>query len=77
MKRDQGQRLFPLNDDSIALLFGNGTTIGQVCSYSTGLEEEVVEDVPGFCCMDAPYVANDWGEVVRIEHFVVSCLYSL
>ena len=49
-------------DDSIALLFGNGTTIGQVCSYSKGLEEEVVENVPGFCCMDAPYEANDWGE---------------
>ena len=54
-------------DDSIALLFGNGTTIGQVCSYSKGLEEEVVEDVPGFCCMDAPYEADDWGEVVRMD----------
>ena len=39
-----------------------------------GIEEDVVEDVPGFCCSDAPYEANDWGEVVR---FVVSCLYSL
>lgn len=67
-KSDQGiQKSSSVHDDSIALLFGNGTTIGQVCSYSKGLEEEVVEDVPGFCCMDAPYEADDWGEVVRMD----------
>ena len=37
-------------DESIELLFGNKTTIGQICAYSRGLEEVTVEDIPGFCC---------------------------
>ena len=51
-------------DESIALLFGNKTTIGQVCAYAEGLELETVDDIPGFCCLDAPYEADDWGETV-------------
>lgn len=51
-------------DESIALLFGNGTTIGQVCAYAKGLELDTVDNVPGFCCQDAPYEAQDWGETV-------------
>ena len=37
-------------DESIELLFGNKTTIGQICAYSKGLEEVTVDDIPGFCC---------------------------
>ena len=51
-------------DTSIALLFGNKTTIGQVCSYSKALEEGMVDNMPGFCCLDAPYEADAWGETV-------------
>jgi len=51
-------------DDSIALLFGNKTTIGQVCAYSRGLELKTVVNTTGFCCLDAPYEAQDWGETV-------------
>lgn len=56
-------------DDSIALLYGNKTTIGQVCSYAKGLEvdsagESLVDGTPGFCCLDAPYESNAWGETV-------------
>jgi len=56
-------------DDSIALLYGNKTTIGQVCSYAKGLEvdsagESIVDGTPGFCCLDAPYESNAWGETV-------------
>lgn len=54
-------------DDSIALLLGSGTTIGQTCSYAKGLELKTVETVPGFCCLDAPYEAQDWGETVSCE----------
>ena len=54
-------------DASIALIFGNKTTIGQVCAYAKGLEENLVEDVPGFCCLDAPYESKDWGEKVSIK----------
>ena len=53
-------------DASIALLFGNETTIGQVCAYANGLEDNFVDDVPGFCCLDAPYESEDWGEKVRL-----------
>ncbi|KAL3784268.1 hypothetical protein ACHAW5_005992, partial [Stephanodiscus triporus] len=55
-------------DTSIALIFGNKTTIGQVCSFVKGLKEKTVEDVPGFCCLDAPYSSSDWGEKVRYRH---------
>lgn len=54
-------------DASVALFFGNKTTIGQVCAYANGLEENLVDDVPGFCCLDAPYQSKDWGEKVRIK----------
>ena len=52
-------------DESLAIIFGNGTTIGQVCSYARGLEAGTVEDLPGFCCLDAPYETQNWGEKVR------------
>ena len=58
-------------DDSIAIIFGKGTTIGQVCSYSRGLESQTVTETPGSCCLDAPYEAKDWGETVSDE---LNCL---
>lgn len=73
------ENLYPIRDDFIArglgrgsldesrdLIFGAGTTPGQVCAFARGLEDGFVEDVPGFCCLDAPYEAYpDWGEQVR------------
>lgn len=57
-------------DKSISLVFGDKTTIGQVCAYSKGLTStnKIVVDIPGFCCLDAPYKARDeeWGEKVRV-----------
>ncbi len=55
-----------LLDSSIALAFGNGTTIGQVCSFSKGLTSRIVTNIPGFCCLDAPYQSTneEWGEKV-------------
>jgi hypothetical protein len=55
-------------DKSIALIFGVKTTIGQVCAFAKGLKEGKVDDVPGFCCLDAPYESADWGEKVRKQH---------
>ena len=56
-------------DKSISLVFGDKTTIGQVCAYSKGLTSipKTVVDIPGFCCLDAPYKARteEWGEKVR------------
>ena len=53
-------------DSSIALVFGNKTTIGQVCSFAQGLTSGTVTQIPGFCCLDAPYEINgaEWGEKV-------------
>ena len=75
---DQGLASSTFFDNSIALLFGNGTTIGQVCSYSRGLEEELVNEVPGFCCLDAPYQSKNWGETVSKRSFrkMLLCLSS-
>jgi hypothetical protein len=57
-------------DKSISLVFGDKTTIGQVCAYSKGLTStnKTVIDIPGFCCLDAPYKARteEWGEKVRV-----------
>ena len=57
-------------DKSISLVFGDKTTIGQVCAYSKGLTStnKTVVDIPGFCCLDAPYKARneEWGEKVRV-----------
>jgi hypothetical protein len=52
-------------DASIAAIFGEKTSIGQVCSYAQGLKDGNVTTVPGFCCLDAPYEADYWGELVR------------
>ena len=53
-------------DASIALVFGNKTTIGQVCSFAKGLKSNTVTNIPGFCCLDAPYQSKleYWGEKV-------------
>ena len=53
-------------DASIALVFGNKTTIGQVCSFAKGLASKTVTTIPGFCCLDAPYQSKieEWGEKV-------------
>ena len=53
-------------DASIALVFGNKTTIGQVCSFAKGLTSNTVTNIPGFCCLDAPYQSKieEWGEKV-------------
>ena len=53
-------------DTSMALLFGNKTTVGQVCGYSKGLEIDgtALDGVHGFCCGDAPYQNDYWGELV-------------
>ncbi len=57
-----------LFDSSIALLFGNKTTIGQVCSFAKGLKSNTVMNIPGFCCLDAPYQSkiDEWGEKVSL-----------
>jgi hypothetical protein len=52
-------------DASVAAIFGEKTSIGQVCSYAQGLKDGNVTTVPGFCCLDAPYEADYWGELVR------------
>ena len=55
-----------LFDTSIALLFGNKTTVGQVCAFAQGLRSNTVTSIPGFCCLDAPYQSKieEWGEKV-------------
>jgi hypothetical protein len=55
-----------LFDKAIALVFGEKTTIGQVCSFAKGLASNTVTAIPGFCCLDAPYQSKieEWGEKV-------------
>eukprot|EP00979_Chaetoceros_neogracilis_P006713 scaffold1372_cov289-Chaetoceros_neogracile.AAC.17 len=55
-------------DASIAAIFGEKTSIGQVCSYAQGLKDGNVTTVPGFCCLDAPYEADYWGELYSCTH---------
>jgi hypothetical protein len=46
------------------LFFGKGTTIGQVCSFSEGMTAKLVDDTPGFCCLDEPSENMYWGDLV-------------
>jgi hypothetical protein len=70
--KEQLKRKFMLYNDildtSIALVFGNKTTIGQVCSFAKGLKSKTVTNIPGFCCLDAPYQSKieEWGEKVSL-----------
>ena len=58
-----------LFDKAIALVFGEKTTIGQVCSFAKGLASNTVTAIPGFCCLDAPYQSKieEWGEKVSLR----------
>ena len=63
--KGQMSNAMDLFDNSIALIFGNKTTIGQVCSFAQGLALKSVNRIPGFCCLDAPYQSKEhWGEKV-------------
>jgi hypothetical protein len=64
--RAQFRKNMDIFDTSIALVFGNKTTIGQVCSFAKGLASKTVTNIPGFCCLDAPYQSKieEWGEKV-------------
>ena len=64
--RAQFRKSMDIFDIAIALVFGNKTTIGQVCSFAKGLTLEKVKHFPGFCCLDAPYQSKieEWGEKV-------------
>jgi hypothetical protein len=53
-------------DNTISLLFGNGTTPGQVCAYNKALSEKKATDISGFCCLDLPVESVDWGEKVGL-----------
>mmetsp|Transcript_7547 Transcript_7547/g.9862 ORF Transcript_7547/g.9862 Transcript_7547/m.9862 type:complete len:849 (+) Transcript_7547:78-2624(+) len=59
-------------DTSISLVFGTKTTVGQVCAYARGLKDGTVDDLPGFCCLDAPYEqTDDWGEKFTCEKYKI------
>ena len=59
-----------ITDTMTNLLFGNKTTIGQVCSYAHAMttvvdetkNEMLANDLPGFCCLDSPDDTEWWGE---------------
>eukprot|EP00581_Thalassiosira_minuscula_P005786 CAMPEP_0183744146 /NCGR_PEP_ID=MMETSP0737-20130205/65580_1 /TAXON_ID=385413 /ORGANISM="Thalassiosira miniscula, Strain CCMP1093" /LENGTH=2327 /DNA_ID=CAMNT_0025979781 /DNA_START=237 /DNA_END=7220 /DNA_ORIENTATION=- len=62
-------------DASIALTLGNSTSIGQVCAYSKGLKDDNIDldNIPGFCCLDAPYENTKpfegWGETFSCQKY--------
>ena len=63
-------------DDSVTLIFGNKTTLGQICAYSRGLIDDLIDDTPGFCCLDAPYESKEWGEIVStspVNRYIFAC----
>jgi len=45
------------------------------CIIPSTQSERLVDDVPGFCCLDAPYEAQDWGETVSnsfLSNFIIT-----
>lgn len=57
-------KFLDFTDTMSTLMFGKETTIGQMCSYAKALDEDFVTTLPGYCCLDAPYQGNVWGETV-------------
>lgn len=58
-------------DTTSTLLFGEETTIGQICSYAKAAEAGTLTALPGYCCLDAPYESKLWGETVSGLRFVI------
>lgn len=57
-------------DASLSVLFGKKTTMGQICSYAKAVDVNLIDSLPGYCCLDKPSEINvGWGEKF-------SCLYE-
>ena len=70
-KRDQAGFFL---DRAVAMIYGDGASVGDVCQYAERLianstvkynDTITVKNVPGYCCLDAPYEnIEEWGEKV-------------
>lgn len=65
------EKFMNITDIMPNILFGNKTTIGQICSYADAMDKTVqvrgesvplIEDLPGYCCLDYPDETEWWGE---------------
>lgn len=60
-------------DDAKSLLFGESTSVGQICSIAeavttnpdTALPELLPDNMPGTCCLDKTTTFENFGERVR------------
>jgi hypothetical protein len=53
-------------DVASALVFGNGTSVGEICSIADAVTANNESTIPGYCCIDAPLASSDqnWGSKV-------------
>jgi hypothetical protein len=53
-------------DVASALVFGNGTSVGEICSIADAVTANNESTIPGNCCIDAPLASSDqnWGSKV-------------
>jgi len=50
-----------LYEDAMALLFGNGTSVGQVCSVAKAITKNGWNSMPGSCCLDSAFSPSHFG----------------
>ena len=60
--REYVEAFIPTIESMANLLFGNETSIGQVCTYANAMENGIIDDLPGYCCLDSPDETQWWGE---------------
>ena len=65
-------------DTAMSLIFGDTTSVGQICSVASAVSEKGPERMPGRCCLDTPKSAGNLAmkvsitaalfKMIRLEH---------
>lgn len=55
-------------DDSMSLLVGSDVSLGALKAISDSIENNGVEQMPGYCCMDTAVTSEFWGYDVSLHH---------
>ena len=67
-------------DDTRSLLFGNSTSVGQICSVAEAVKNDPdtgevnPDNMPGFCCLDNVKTLQNFGERVSEKNQLFSIL---
>lgn len=58
-------------DDARRVLFGDSTSVGQICSIADAVAENGPDNMPGTCCLDNVKTLENFGEKVSARSLVL------